>query len=82
MLTTAWLHTCQTLSKTYTVEPEDEVVPKKFVGCKINWKDPSLDVTVEQVQILAGRSQTSALRSVTVLTRSRASVMVHLNWLL
>jgi len=39
----------QTLEKSYILEPEEDVIPKRFVGCKIEWKDPALDVTVEQV---------------------------------
>ena len=49
-------HTCilsvcldaQVLTKTYILQPEDDIVPKEFVGCKINWKEGK-DVTVEQV---------------------------------
>lgn len=29
--------------------PEDEIVPKEFVGCKIDWKEGK-DVTMEQVR--------------------------------
>jgi hypothetical protein len=32
------------------LEPEDDVIPKRFEGCTIEWKDPSMDVTVEQVR--------------------------------
>eukprot|EP00983_Pelagomonas_calceolata_P049053 1141325-Pelagomonas_calceolata.AAC.3 len=37
----------QTLEKSYILEPEEDVIPKRFEGCAIEWKDPSLDVTVE-----------------------------------
>ena len=40
----------QTLEKTYVLEPTDDVIPKKFIGSKINWKDSSVDPTVEQVR--------------------------------
>jgi nucleosome assembly protein 1-like 1 len=36
------------LEKTYIVEPEDDIVPKEFIGCKIHWKEGK-DVTFEQV---------------------------------
>ncbi len=36
------------LTKTYVLMPEDEIVPKEFVGCKIDWKEGK-DVTMEQV---------------------------------
>ncbi|MEW5306877.1 MAG: hypothetical protein WDW36_009314 [Sanguina aurantia] len=39
----------QTLSKTYILEPEEEVVPKKFTGTAISWKEGK-DVTVEVVK--------------------------------
>jgi len=41
--------TNKTLEKTYILEPEDDVVPKQFVGCTIDWKEGQ-DVTVEQVK--------------------------------
>jgi len=37
----------KTLEKSYILEPEEDVIPKRFEGCAIEWKDPSLDVTVE-----------------------------------
>jgi len=37
------------LEKTYIVEPEDDIVPKEFIGCKIHWKEGK-DVTFEQVK--------------------------------
>lgn len=37
------------LVKTYILEPEDDIVPKEFIGCKINWNEGK-DVTVEQVK--------------------------------
>jgi len=37
------------LEKSYILEPEEDVIPKKFVGSQISWKDPAMDVTVEQV---------------------------------
>lgn len=49
----------QVLTKTYILQPEDDIVPKEFVGCKINWKEGK-DVTVEQVGSTwkgAGREQ-------------------------
>jgi hypothetical protein len=51
-LSCASLHapTPQVLEKTYLLEPEDEVIPKQFIGCKIDWKDAALDPTVEQVR--------------------------------
>ncbi len=39
----------QTLTKRYIVEPEDDIIPKQFIGCEINWKDVALNPTVEQV---------------------------------
>lgn len=36
------------LEKTYLLEAEDDVVPKAFTGCTINWSSPSKDVTVEE----------------------------------
>jgi len=39
----------QMLEKSYILEPEEDVIPKKFVGSQISWKDPAMDVTVEQV---------------------------------
>ena len=38
----------QTLEKTYVLEAEDDIVPKQFIGCSIDWKQGQ-DVTVEQV---------------------------------
>lgn len=38
------------LEKAYILEPEEDVIPKKFIGCKIDWKDPAVDPTVEQVR--------------------------------
>jgi len=37
------------LTKTYVLQPEDEIVPKQFIGCKIDWKEGK-DVTVEEVK--------------------------------
>ena len=32
----------------YVLQPEDDIVPKEFIGCKIDWKEGK-DVTFEQV---------------------------------
>eukprot|EP00199_Chlamydomonas_sp_CCMP681_P001774 CAMPEP_0119116616 /NCGR_PEP_ID=MMETSP1180-20130426/52385_1 /TAXON_ID=3052 ORGANISM="Chlamydomonas cf sp, Strain CCMP681" /NCGR_SAMPLE_ID=MMETSP1180 /ASSEMBLY_ACC=CAM_ASM_000741 /LENGTH=359 /DNA_ID=CAMNT_0007105787 /DNA_START=37 /DNA_END=1116 /DNA_ORIENTATION=+ len=37
----------KTLEKTYMLEPEEDIIPKKFIGQKIDWKESSLDPTVE-----------------------------------
>ena len=37
------------LVKTYILEPEDDIVPKEFIGCKIDWAEGK-DVTTEQVK--------------------------------
>lgn len=37
----------QVLEKTYLLEPEDDVVPKRFIGTPIQWKE-GRDVTVEE----------------------------------
>jgi hypothetical protein len=39
----------QVLEKAYILEPEDDVIPKRFTGTEIKWKDPSLNPTVEMV---------------------------------
>lgn len=39
----------QTLEKTYILEEEEDIIPKKFLGTKINWKDSKVDPTVEAV---------------------------------
>jgi hypothetical protein len=44
----------KTLTKKYVLEPEDDVIPKKFEGCKINWKDDKLNPTVEAVRCGSG----------------------------
>lgn len=31
------------------LEPEEDIVPKEFIGCKVEWKDPALDPTTTQV---------------------------------
>lgn len=41
--------TNKTLDKTYTLEAEDEVVPRAFTGCAVSWQ-PDMDVTVEYVK--------------------------------
>mmetsp|Transcript_7295 Transcript_7295/g.18064 ORF Transcript_7295/g.18064 Transcript_7295/m.18064 type:complete len:352 (-) Transcript_7295:342-1397(-) len=40
--------TNKVLEKTYILEPEDDLIPKNFLGTKIDWKDAALDVTTEQ----------------------------------
>ena len=37
------------MEKTYLLQPEDDIVPKEFIGCKISWKEGK-DVTMEQVK--------------------------------
>ena len=32
------------------LQPEDDIVPKEFIGCKIDWKEGK-DVTFEQVRM-------------------------------
>ncbi len=48
VLTIKW--SIQVLEKTYIMEPEDDIVPKEFIGCKIEWKEGK-DVTMEQVKL-------------------------------
>ncbi|KAL6756588.1 nucleosome assembly protein-domain-containing protein [Haematococcus lacustris] len=38
------------LEKTYELEADVEVVPKRFLGCPLEWTNPSMDPTVEQIK--------------------------------
>lgn len=52
-LLTVLYSSLQVLEKTYVLQPEDDIVPKEFIGCKINWKEGK-DVTFEQVRVEKG----------------------------